>query len=72
MSYDDDAPVEYTLDICYDWAQLMDKKKNATLKTVGLVPFHFTRGCPFKCTYCSNIGIAQVYGKTRNNIKPFT
>jgi hypothetical protein len=35
LSYDDDAPVEYTLDICYDWAQLMDKKKNATLKTVA-------------------------------------
>ena len=39
------------------------------LQTVGMAPFHFTRGCPFTCTYCSNIGIAKVYGKTRYNIR---
>ena len=22
------------------------------LQTVGMAPFHFTRGCPFTCTYC--------------------
>ena len=39
------------------------------LQTVGLAPFHFTRGCPFTCSYCSNIGIAKVYGQTRYNIR---
>ena len=39
------------------------------LKKVGAAPFHFTRGCPFTCTYCSNIGIAKVYGTTRYNIR---
>ena len=39
------------------------------LQTVGMAPFHFTRGCPFTCTYCSNIGIAKVYGQTRYNIR---
>ena len=39
------------------------------LQKVGLAPFHFTRGCPFTCTYCSNIGIAKVYGQTRYNIR---
>lgn len=34
LSYDDDAPVEYTLDICYDWAQLIDKKLKPTEKEV--------------------------------------
>ena len=40
-----------------------------TLKLVGIAPFHFTRGCPFTCTYCSNIGIAKVYGQARYNIR---
>ena len=39
------------------------------LKKVGMAPFHFTRGCPFTCTYCSNIGLAKVYGQTRYNIR---
>jgi len=39
------------------------------LQTVGMAPFHLTRGCPFTCTYCSNIGIAKVYGQTRYNIR---
>jgi len=39
------------------------------LRKVGYAPFHFTRGCPFVCTYCSNIGIAKVYGQTRYNIR---
>ena len=43
-----------------------------TLKMVGVAPFHFTRGCPFTCTYCSNIGIAKVYGQTRYNIRQAT
>ena len=40
-----------------------------TLQHTGLAQFHFTRGCPFTCTYCSNIGIAKVYGATRYNIR---
>jgi len=40
-----------------------------TLQHTGLAHFHFTRGCPFTCTYCSNIGIAKVYGSTRYNIR---
>ena len=40
-----------------------------TILKMGYAPFHFTRGCPFTCTYCSNIGIAKVYGKTRYNIR---
>ncbi len=39
------------------------------LERVGLASFHFTRGCPFVCTYCSNIGIAKVYGQSRYNIR---
>ena len=39
------------------------------LQTVGVAPFHFTRGCPFTCSYCSNIGVAKVYGQTRYNIR---
>ena len=39
------------------------------LRKIGLAPFHFTRGCPFTCTYCSNIGIAKVYGNARYNIR---
>jgi len=42
---------------------------NKVLQTTGMASFHFTRGCPFTCTYCSNIGIAKVYGKTRSNIR---
>jgi len=40
-----------------------------TLRHTGMAHFHFTRGCPFTCTYCSNIGIAKVYGATRYNIR---
>ena len=39
------------------------------METVGFAPFHFTRGCPFTCTYCSNIGQAKVYGMSRYNIR---
>ena len=39
------------------------------LEHVGFAPFHFTRGCPFVCTYCSNVGLAKIYGKTRYNIR---
>ena len=39
------------------------------LQKVGIASFHFTRGCPFVCTYCSNIGIAKVYGQSRYNIR---
>ena len=39
------------------------------METVGYAPFHFTRGCPFTCTYCANIGLAKVYGLNRYNIR---
>ena len=35
LSYEDDAPVEYSLEICYDWAQLMDKNREGGQKTVS-------------------------------------
>jgi len=40
-----------------------------TLRHTGVAIFHFTRGCPFTCTYCSNIGLAKVFGSTRYNIR---
>jgi len=39
------------------------------MQKVGAAPFHFTRGCPFTCTYCSNIGLAKVFGLNRYNIR---
>ena len=42
------------------------------LQRVGLASFHFTRGCPFVCTYCSNIGVGKVYGQSRYNIRQAT
>ena len=39
------------------------------MQKTGFAPFHFTRGCPFTCTYCSNIGLAKVYGLNRYNIR---
>jgi len=45
----------------FDYSKILDR--------VGLASFHFTRGCPFVCTYCSNIGIAKVYGQSRYNIR---
>ena len=41
----------------YPFTKVMD--------TIGFAPFHFTRGCPFTCTYCSNIGQAKAYGIKR-------
>jgi len=32
----------------------------------GCAPFFFSRGCPHKCSYCSNHAIAEVYGNSRN------
>ena len=39
------------------------------MQKIGMAPFHFTRGCPFTCSYCSKIGLAKVYGQTRYNIR---
>lgn len=39
------------------------------METVGHAPFHFTRGCPFTCSYCANIGLAKVFGLKRYNIR---
>lgn len=32
-------------------------------------PFHFTRGCPYKCTYCCNETLASIYGGAGNKIR---
>ena len=31
------------------------------------IPFFFTRGCPYLCSYCSNHAIAETYGLQRND-----
>ena len=33
-----------------------------TVEKIGYAPFHFSRGCPFPCTYCSNHAIAKSQG----------
>ncbi len=45
----------------YPFSKVMD--------ILGIAPFHFTRGCPFTCSYCANIGLAKVYGMNRYNIR---
>lgn len=37
-----------------------------TVKAVEYVPFFFSRGCPYLCSYCSNHAIAKAYGKVSN------
>jgi len=39
---------------------------NAYLNKHHSLQFLFNRGCPFNCTYCSNHGLAQVYGRESN------
>jgi len=36
------------------------------LKGQQSIQFLFNRGCPFRCTYCSNHAVAKVYGRERN------
>lgn len=33
------------------------------------VPFYFSRGCPYHCTYCCNHALARVYGKVSNRVR---
>jgi len=40
-----------------------------TVDIVGFAPFHFARGCPFPCTYCSNHAQARVYGEAKSRIR---
>ncbi|MBF0216001.1 MAG: radical SAM protein [Candidatus Omnitrophica bacterium] len=37
------------------------------LRETNYVPFLFSRGCPYNCTYCSNHAIAKRYGIKSNN-----
>jgi len=40
-----------------------------TVRATGYAPFSFSRGCPFKCTYCSNHAIAQLYGNPKDYVR---
>lgn len=40
-----------------------------TVRATGYAPFSFSRGCPFKCTYCSNHAIAQMYGNPKDYVR---
>jgi radical SAM superfamily enzyme YgiQ (UPF0313 family) len=40
-----------------------------TVRATGYAPFMFSRGCPFKCTYCSNHAIAQMYGNPKDYVR---
>lgn len=31
--------------------------------------FHFNRGCPYRCTFCSNKALGEVYGMAHNRIR---
>ncbi len=43
----------------YPFADSIDK--------IGYVPFLFSRGCPYLCSYCSNHALARVYNLPRNH-----
>jgi len=38
-----------------------------SLEKIGYVPFMFSRGCPYLCSYCSNHAIARTYCRDRND-----
>ncbi|MBF8274257.1 MAG: B12-binding protein [Magnetococcales bacterium] len=38
-----------------------------TLEKTVYAPFHFSRGCPFPCTYCSNHAIAKANGREKSS-----
>lgn len=35
----------------------------------NVLVFHFNRGCPYKCSYCSNRALGEIYGKSFNSIR---
>ncbi len=35
----------------------------------GLASFLFSRGCPYRCSYCSNHAVARIYGKKHNQTR---
>lgn len=37
-----------------------------SIEKIGYVPFLFSRGCPYLCSYCSNHALARVYNLPRN------
>ena len=40
-----------------------------TISKVGFIPFLFSRGCPYACSYCSNQAIAETYDLNKNNAR---
>ncbi|MCE5325930.1 MAG: B12-binding domain-containing radical SAM protein [Planctomycetaceae bacterium] len=49
------------------WPMRRDYPFGDSLDKIGYVPFMFSRGCPYLCTYCSNHAIAAAYGQQRNS-----
>ncbi|MBM3251195.1 MAG: B12-binding domain-containing radical SAM protein [Candidatus Omnitrophica bacterium] len=31
--------------------------------------FHFNRGCPYRCSYCSNTALGEIYGRSYNPVR---
>lgn len=40
-----------------------------TIQHAGYAPFFFSRGCPFKCTYCSNHALARAKGELVSSLR---
>lgn len=45
----------------FPYQEIIDKE--------NIVMFYFNRGCPYKCSYCSNIALGKVSGRAFNNIR---
>lgn len=45
----------------FDYQKIIDRENMAI--------FHFNRGCPYCCTFCSNTALGEVYGMPHNRIR---